>query len=101
MRRTKNTRIIDLVETLKASIDRRRELEKAEKELKKEMFNILGEDKALEAGNLLVIVSDCERTSLDLDKVKELLNEVEFESVKKVTQYQTLQVKQIGIKKAA
>lgn len=57
---------IEKVQALFAIIEQRKELEKAEKELKKEIRELMGDALLLEAGALAVVVS--ERSRRDIDK---------------------------------
>ena len=92
MKTTINLKTIATVTHLKNVIDQRKKLEKEEKELKKQVYAILGEANSMHVGELLVIISDRQRESLDREKVKVLLGE-KFSEVVNTTKYKQLDIK--------
>lgn len=80
---------VELAERLLKVIEARKELEKEEKALKDTVKEIMGEEKVLEAGPILILLDDRQRT--DLDK-KRMVQDLGMDLIK---QYETLSSFQI------
>ena len=92
MKTTTNKKTISKVELLEETIRMRRELEKLERSLKSELYDLLGESPNLKAGNFLVIVSERERTDINRDKVKIILGD-KYDEVLDTKKYKQLDVR--------
>lgn len=80
---------VQLAERLLKVIETRKELEKEEKALKDEVKELMGDEKLLEAGPVLILLDDRQRT--DLDK-KRMIQDLGMDLIK---QYETLSSFQI------
>jgi hypothetical protein len=74
---------VELAERLLKVIEARKELEKEEKSLKDSVKEIMGDEKVLEAGPVLILLDDRQRT--DLDK-KRMVQDLGMDLIK---QYET------------
>ena len=74
---------VELAERLFKVIEARKELEKEEKALKDTVKEIMGDEKILEAGPILILLDDRQRT--DLDK-KRMVQDLGMDLIK---QYET------------
>lgn len=74
---------VELAERLLKVIEARKELEKEEKALKDTVKEIMGDEKILEAGPILILLDDRQRT--DLDK-KRMIQDLGMELIR---QYET------------
>lgn len=75
---------VQLAERLLKVIETRKELEREEKALKDEVKELMGDEKLLEAGPVLILLDDRQRT--DLDK-KRMVQDLGMDLIK---QYETL-----------
>jgi uncharacterized pyridoxal phosphate-containing UPF0001 family protein len=75
-----------LIET----IEKRRELEKLEKELKAFFRSIMKNENVLYLGRYVVLLEDKQRKNLDREKLSKVIDLSDFE---KTTEYKTLSIK--------
>ena len=75
------------------TIEKRKKLEKIEKELKEEFKNLLGSEVAINANGILISLDDRDRTSLDKKALSEVIDLKPFE---KITSYKVMSVKKVG-----
>ena len=68
--KTVNANNIELATSLLNTIELRKELEKKEKELKDQVRLIMGENKFMEAGEVIILLDERERTDLDKKTLK-------------------------------
>lgn len=76
---------VEIAQKLFNTIEARKQLEKAEKELKDRVKELMGTEKMLDAGNILILLDDRERTDLDkkrmtLDLGLDLIKQYETKS---------------------
>jgi hypothetical protein len=87
--RTQSKSTIELATQLLEVIELRKELEKNEKELKDRVKAIMGEEKVLDTGSVLILLDDRERT--DLDK-KRLTQELGMDLIRQYETKSTFQI---------
>lgn len=85
--------ILEKAITLMRVIDERKSIEKEEKELKEFFKSYLSQEgeAAVLAGNVLIIISEKERASLDTDLMK--TDGIDLKKYEKKTKYQQVDVK--------
>ena len=87
---------VELAERLLKVIEARKELEKEEKALKDTVKEIMGDEKILEAGPVLILLDERERT--DLDK-KRLVQDLGMDLIKQYETHSSFQVMTVrGVK---
>lgn len=74
-------------------IEQRKHLEKLEKELKNDFKALLGSEVAINASGILISLDSRNRTSLDKEALKAVIDLSPFE---KVSSYQVMSVKKVG-----
>ena len=93
---TKSTKKIECAIELYELTEQRRAIEKREKELKEFFKEEIGEGGALNAGPIIILLENCQRTSLDK---KQLVIELGAERVKKferVTYFKKFTLKRVA-----
>lgn len=93
MKNTVKKEILEKAIELMQIIDRRRELDKQEKAIK-DFFKAYCEQEgetALLAGQILIIISEKERTTVDMEKMK--ADGIELKKYERVTKYKQMDVK--------
>lgn len=86
---------VELAERLLKVIEARKELEKEEKALKDTVKEIMGNEKMLEAGCVLILLDERERT--DLDK-KRMTADLGLELIKRYETHSSFQVMTVRAK---
>lgn len=95
MKKTVKKENVNFAKELSELIDKRKKLEKREKELKNFFKSLLLDSNAMQIGDFVLTLDDCKRSSFDNDLLKDLLGP-KIDDYKKVTHY-----KKLDIKKAA
>lgn len=95
MRITKSKAIIEKAEAFHALVEKRREIEKAEKLLRDYLRNEIGEDGALSAGNFVILLETRNRTDIDKKLLVEKLGS-SVERFYKRSSYQIVNIKHIN-----
>lgn len=90
---TQSQQWIDKVQALAFTIEQRKQLEKAEAQMKKELKEFMGSDALLDAGNFFVTISSRSRKDLDKEALSHDYGPEILIKYSKVTSYEILDVK--------
>lgn len=90
MKKTVKKELVKKANELKNVIDDRRELEKVEKKLKTFFKDLIGDDGAIQCGDILIMVENCQRSSLDQKALSEV---VDLDNYRTTTDYKKLNIK--------
>lgn len=93
MKTTKSESKIEIIERLKKILDKKAKMAKEEKELKAMVYEFLGDEEVLKAGEYTVISNTVKRTDLDKKSLLVFLGEEKIKEFQKQTSYKTLKIK--------
>ena len=93
MKKTVKKTTCEKAQLLLDTINKRRELEKLEKQLKEDFKSLLGSELAIDANGILISLDERERTSLDKKALSEVVDLTKYETK---STYKVMSVKKVS-----